>query len=576
MNKKRVRVRPGRGMEIVAAIIISFAALCATLGGCGGGGGGANDTTLNAAPAVSSPPNGAAAQGNLTVTTPKLSYPLQFLQVFGPTSDADQQGLVGRVGAMWSSSNGAQSGIFSMSYAPAYRLYFMPAGWKGQPDYEATRLGWLYYFHPDWIEYGSDGNVMYQFDNTNYPVVDIASPAVQQYMSQSMLSQATGYAALSLDNVSGKNVNDGPIYQTGHYAGTIAPCPPTSRPACGGRFVTQYASATDPGWSAVNLGYLKFLSAQAAAAGVATVANLSYQRSADWVDEASAVSGVIVENIPQHQGITAIDNWYHGFLIDGLFQLSLYNAEHASGKFYVSVSYLDGHDTNAITQAETAYATAWTLLTMQGTENYMYAGQLGSRVNEPYPPEMGGYVSVTTTGTFSTSNTTVTAIPNTASYMAGQQVSGPGLPAGTRIVSVPSATSITLGAKPTANGTGVSFSIGGFAPLPIGTPAAPPPAVNPNVTPPSGICGWVNGTNAGVCSRQFTNGWVFVNPVCQYDGTSCSVPFNTASIPAPPSGVWYDQFCNLVPAGPRTMSAATALVIAGSAASRCPWPQRHA
>jgi hypothetical protein len=118
---------------------------------------------------------------------------------------------------------------------------------------------------------------------------------------------------------------------------------------------------------------------------------------------------------------------------------------------------------------------------------------------------MGSYVSVMTTGTFSTSNTTVTAIPDTASYIAGQHVSGPGLPAGTKIVSVPSSTSIALSAKPAANGTGVTFSIGGFAPLPIGTPAAPPPAVNPNVAPPSGVCGWMNDTNAGVCSRQFTN-----------------------------------------------------------------------
>src|SRR5579859_3732444 len=56
----------------------------------------------------------------------QTNYPLQFLQLFGPTSAAAQQSLVGRVSAMWSSGYTAQPGVFSISYAPAYRLYFMP------------------------------------------------------------------------------------------------------------------------------------------------------------------------------------------------------------------------------------------------------------------------------------------------------------------------------------------------------------------------------------------------------------------------------------------------------------------
>lgn len=511
----------------------------------------------------------------MPISIESLSYPINFLQAFGPTTQAAQQRLVGQVGAMWSSGYSAQLGIYSMSYAPAYRLYFMPAGWTGAgADYPATQLGWLYYHHPDWIEYGSDGNVLYEFGDTRYPVVDIANPAVRQHLFQSMAALASGYQALSLDNVSTANIRNGAVYQAGHYSGTVSPCPASLRPACGGTFVTQYTSADDANWSAANLDYIKYLSAQAKTMGLATVANVSYQGGVKWTDIADAVSGVIEENVPQHQGTTLANRWYNGFMIDDLFAAHLYNAERASQKFYGAISYLDGHDTGGMTRAEETWATAWLLLVTQGTQNYLSAGQISSRAAQAYPPSMGGYVDLALTGTLARGSATVTGLSGTRGLAAGLHVNGAGIAPGSTIATVDSSTSVTLDTAATASATSESLAFSGFPRLPVGRPVAPPPSVDPYGSPPSGACGWVNGANAGVCARQYSNGWVYVNPVCQYDGTACAVASTSVTIPpAASGGSWYDQYCNVVPDGRYALAAATALVIARGSADVCPWPQ---
>ncbi|QBQ99424.1 hypothetical protein [Paraburkholderia pallida] len=447
-----------------------------------------------------------------------------------------------------------------------------PSGWSGANGYDATPLGWLYYNHPDWIEYGSDRNVMYEFGHTDYPVVDISNPNVQQYMFHAMAAKAGGYQALSLDNVSTENISNDSIYQLGHYTGTRAPCPAKLRPACGGTFVAQYASASDSKWTAANLAYLKYISAQAKAAGFATIANLSYEGGANFVAAANAVSGIIVENVPQQQGISAENSWYNGFMIDDLFEANLYNAANVTQMFYAAVSYLNGHDTSSITKTEEAYVTAWTLLTTQSAQSFLSAGKISSRAVESYPPSMGGYVDVTVTGTSSAGSPVVTGLSSSRNVSVGLHVTGAGIAANTFVAAV-SGTTLTLSTPATAGATTVALNISGLPALPIGEPIAPPPAVNPYAATPTGVCGWINGANAGVCSRQYSNGWVYMNPVCQYNGTSCSVASQAMTIPAAASGSWYDQFCNVVPAGRHTMKAATALVIAQGTPTQCPWPQ---
>jgi len=97
--------------------------------------------------------------------------------------------------------------------------------------------------------------------------------------------------------------------------------------------------------------------------------------------------------------------------------------------------------------------------------------------------------------------------------------------------------------------------------------------VDPYASPPVGACGWVNGANAGVCARQYSNGWAYINAVCQYDGTACGVASTAVTIPPATSGSrWYDQYCNVVPDGRYALAAATALVIARGSADVCPWP----
>ncbi|QSN65075.1 hypothetical protein [Caballeronia sp. M1242] len=553
---------------------------CSLLPGCSGSSSSSYATVpaTTAAPVASSAPASqatAAATGYLPISIESLSYPINFLQAFGPTTQAAQQRLVGRVGAMWSSGYSAQPGIYSMSYAPAYRLYFMPAGWTGAgADYPATQLGWLYYHHPDWIEYGSDGNVLYEFGDTRYPVVDIANPAVRQHLFQSMADNASGYQALSLDNVSAANVRNGAVYQAGHYSDTVSPCPASLRPACGGTFVTQYASADDATWSAANLDYIKYLSAQAKTVGLATVANVSYQGGVMWTQIADAVSGVIEENVPQHQGTTLANRWYNGFMIDDLFAAHLYNAERANQKFYGAISYLDGHDTGGMTRAEETWATAWLLLITQSAQNYLSAGQISSRAAQTYPPSMGGYVDLALTGTLTRGSATVTGLASTRALAAGLHVNGAGIAPGATIATVDSSTSVTLDTAATASAASASLAFSGFPPLPVGRPVAPPPSVDPYASPPAGACGWVNGANAGVCARQYANGWVYMNPVCQYDGSACAVASTAITIPPATSGSrWYDPYCNVVADGHYMLAAATALVIARGSISVCPWPQ---
>ncbi|WP_250474912.1 hypothetical protein [Caballeronia sp. GAFFF1] len=553
---------------------------CSLLPGCSGSNNGsdANVPATTAAPVASSAPASqatAADTGYFPVSIESPSYPINFLQAFGPTTQAAQERLVGQVGAMWSSGYSAQPGIYSMSYAPAYRLYFMPGGWTGAgADYPATHLGWLYYHHPDWIEYGSDSNVLYEFGDTRYPVVDIVNPAVRQHLFQSMAEHAGGYQALSLDNVSTANIRNGAVFQAGHFSGTVAPCPASLRPACGGTFVTQYTSADDASWSAANLDYIKYLSAQAKTMGLATVANVSYQGGVKWTEIADAVSGVVEENVPQHQGTTSANRWYNGFIIDDLFAAHLYNAERASQKFYGAISYLDGHDTGGMTRAEETWATAWLLLITQGTQNYLSAGQISSRAAQTYPPSMGGYVDLTLTGTVTRGSATVTGLASTRGLAAGLHVNGAGIAPGSTISTVDSSTSVTLDTAATASATSESLAFSGFAPLPVGRPVAPPPSIDPYASPPAGACGWVNGANAGVCARQYSNGWVYVNPVCQYDGTACRIASTAVTIPPATSGsAWYDQYCTVVPDGRYVLAAATALVIARGSAGVCPWPQ---
>ncbi len=69
-------------------------------------------------------------------------------------------------------------------------------------------------------------------------------------------------------------------------------------------------------------------------------------------------------------------------------------------------------------------------------------------------------VSVTTTGTTVSMSPVITAIPSTTNMTAGQEISGTNVPAGSTIVSVDSATQITISANATGSGSGVTITAG--------------------------------------------------------------------------------------------------------------------
>ncbi len=142
------------------------------------------------------------------------------------------------------------------------------------------------------------------------------------------------------------------------------------------------------------------------------------------------------------------------------------------------------------------------------------------------------------------------------------------------------ASSLTLSAPALTSGSGQTLQISGFAPLPIGAPVQSPPAVNPYGTTPMAACGgFVDGTtfiDYGVCGRQYSNGWVWMNPVCHYSTGCLQAPAVITIPPTLGAGSWWDTSCNYVPVGPYSLAPATALVIAygaNYAYGPCPWPQ---
>lgn len=81
---------------------------------------------------------------------------------------------------------------------------------------------------------------------------------------------------------------------------------------------------------------------------------------------------------------------------------------------------------------------------------------------------LGTSVQITTTGTTSTSNNNITAIPSTTGMQAGGLISGSGIPANSTISSVLGSTSVSINNRPTISASGVALTIG--MPIQIAAP----------------------------------------------------------------------------------------------------------
>jgi hypothetical protein len=507
---------------------------------------------------------------------PSPRFPFQFYSVRQPSNIGDYNAL-SAAGANWIWSSGfiPPGGMYTLNYAPAYRLYNPIPNWSG------TLIEWLYTNHPDWVMYLNDRTtIAWEFGNTDYPPVDIGNPAASAYLAQSIVSAGGGTKGFSLDNVVVQNN----FLMAGHYSGTVAPCVSGSRPACGGSWTQDYGGVNKPdaAWTADNLSHIQRVASYAHANANTLVVNISQNGGDGFVATALSADGIVVENVPTRaDGLSQAPNYYNGFIIDDLFLIHLYNARNVNPKImYAPISYLNGHDTSGITTDEANYVMGWNLLTVQNGPQYFSAAAQGSLLVPAYPENMGGYFYKATTATTNsvTNPTVLTAIGSITGAAPGLKVTGANIPPNTYIAST-TTTTITLNNAVTGSAVGQAITLEGFFEPNIGTPTSPVPSValtSSGVTTAvtSSDCGYFGTTDNGVCSRTFTYGIVYVNPVCNYTGSACAVPSKSITIPAASgSAVWYDPTCTQVAAGAYTLNATKALILVRGSSASCPWPR---
>ncbi|MDD5337395.1 MAG: hypothetical protein PHS02_02830, partial [Candidatus ainarchaeum sp.] len=131
----------------------------------------------------------------------------------------------GKIDVVWGSSHPYQPpGVYNMYYYPFER------------EYTTSNFTFWNSTHPDWIEYQCDRvTPAYTFGDTNMPL-DIANPAVLDYMFTTYLSPAIwrGYEGIAFDNVA--------LYSYGKRCGHYN---------LSGSWVAQYSgNNTDPAYMA--------------------------------------------------------------------------------------------------------------------------------------------------------------------------------------------------------------------------------------------------------------------------------------------------------------------------------------
>ena len=132
----------------------------------------------------------------------------------------------------------------------------------------------------------------------------------------------------------------------------------------------------------------------------------------------------------------------------------------------------------------------------------------------PALPQPNNYAMYLTqsiqTGITTAGGKTITGLDSTASFVVGEQVTGPGIIAGTTISAIPSSTSITISSTATATATGVSLGFGTLATQPGNTTAG------------SNIISGLGGTASLVVGEQVTG------PGITADTTISAIPSSTS------------------------------------------------
>ena len=172
-------------------------------------------------------------------TTTGIHIALPFNYNISPLSD--ERGKVDLViGSGWATE---PTGVLNTYYYPFERdqSCVVPPG--------CQTLAWWQANHPDWIEYQCDRSTpAYEFNDPNIPL-DIANPAVLDWMMQTFLAPAlrSGYQGIAFDNVSLVNEEG---QRCGHYSPS-------------GVWVQQYSGASmDPAYQRTVLAWAQTMSSR--------------------------------------------------------------------------------------------------------------------------------------------------------------------------------------------------------------------------------------------------------------------------------------------------------------------------
>jgi hypothetical protein len=134
-------------------------------------------------------------------------------------------------------------------------------------------LSWFRANHPTWIIYKADQvTPAYQFSDTAWIPLDISNTDVQSFVQKSVYTPmlTTGYQAISVDNVAGRN-DFGEV-------GTCSIAPTTNCTADGGAWTALYSGAVhgDAAFIANRVAWARAITAWAHAHSLSTIGNVTY------------------------------------------------------------------------------------------------------------------------------------------------------------------------------------------------------------------------------------------------------------------------------------------------------------
>lgn len=115
-----------------------------------------------------------------------------------------------------------------------------------------------------------------------------------------------------------------------------------------------------------------------------------------------------------------------------------------------------------------------------------------------------GRLNVNTTGNTTNNNAAISGIPSTAGLAIGMKVVGPGIPGGATILTIPSASSITISANATATATGVALRFGVVDGATVGDAGGSQAHTLVTAQMPAHVHNTYNQTNGGILNNGAT------------------------------------------------------------------------